>query len=73
MKGKSFRINLPTLGILSPNGDGHRLPITIPRAAIVTVAEEIDGDRLVDVLWDGQAVMMFTQDIRMRGTLVDGA
>jgi hypothetical protein len=72
MKGKSFRITTPTLAILSPHRDGHRIPITIPRNAVVTVEEEIDGDRLVDVLWNGKTLMMFTQDIRMRGTLVDG-
>ena len=29
-----------------------------------------DGTRLVDVEWDGQMVMMFTVDLRERGTLI---
>jgi hypothetical protein len=30
----------------------------------------LDGTRLVDVEWDGEAVMMFTVDLRERGTLI---
>jgi hypothetical protein len=31
----------------------------------------LDGTRLVDVQWDGVSVMMFTLDIRERGTAID--
>lgn len=34
-------------------------------------AEELNGDRLIDVLWAEKLVMMFTQDIRTRGVKVE--
>ena len=68
MKGQSFRLNTPTLGILSIDGNGQRIPVTLPLHAIVTViGGPLDGNRLVDVLWEGKTIMMFTQDIRTRG------
>jgi len=33
----------------------------------------LDGTRLVDVEWDGKTVMMFTLDLRERGTRIDTA
>jgi hypothetical protein len=54
--------------------DGHKIPITIPMGAEVEVTDgPLDGNRLLDVLWEGKAVMMFTTDIRERGERVDGA
>ena len=68
MKGRSFRLKTPTLGILSIDSNGHRIPVTLPLHAVVTVeAEPLDGNRLVDVLWEGKTIMMFTQDLRERG------
>jgi len=35
---------------------------------IVEVADgQIEGDRLMDVQWEGRTVMMFAQDLRARG------
>ncbi len=69
----AFRIHLPTLAILKQE-DGQKIPITIPCNAIVTTPLGIIAeDRLVDVVWEGQTVMMFTQDLRVRGTRVTGA
>ena len=73
MKGQSFRLKTPTLGILSSD-HGHRRPGTIPMNAIVTV---VDGpfdnsNRLVDVLWEEKTIMMFTQDLRDRGEMIEG-
>jgi hypothetical protein len=68
MNGRSFRLKTPTLGILALSSDGKRIPVTLPLHAIVTVGDGlIDGSRLVDVLWEGTTVMMFTQDLRERG------
>ena len=53
----------------------HRRPVSALAklgCGVLINEGEIDGDHLVDVLWNGKAVMMFTQDIRMRGALVDG-
>jgi hypothetical protein len=36
----------------------------VPSGAVIkVVAVPIDGNRLVDVIWDGKTVMMFTTDI----------
>ena len=71
MKGETYRINSPTLAILS-RPDGKRLPKTVPVGAIVTVvAGPLDGTRLVEVEWDDDILLMFTVDLREAGTLVD--
>jgi hypothetical protein len=68
MKDRSFRLKTPTLGILSIDTNGHRIPVTLPLHAIVTLADgQIDGNRLVDVLWENTTIMMFAQDLRERG------
>jgi len=39
----------------------------IPHGAIVKLIDgSLDGNRLVDVEWEGKTVMMFTTDIRER-------
>ena len=69
MDGQSYRIVIPTLGILSEDEDGHRIPVTLPKNATVTcINGTVDGNRLIDVLWEGKTIMMFTQDLRARAT-----
>jgi len=47
--------------------EGGYVARTMASGTIVDVCNEaIDGDRLVDVIWDGRKVMMFTQDLRSR-------
>ena len=42
-----------------------------PKGAVVKVVNgPLDGTRLVDVEWDGDAVMMFTIELRERGTQI---
>jgi hypothetical protein len=44
----------------------------IPAGAVVKVIDgPLDGNRLVDVDWEGKAVMMFTTDIRERCERLD--
>ena len=70
MQGEYYKLNTPGLAIMSlPNG--KRVPITVPRGSVVKVVDgPLDGTRLVDVEWAGEAVMMFTIDLRERGTLI---
>ena len=70
--GKRFRLNAPTLGILS--GDGERIAVEIPKDAIVEVISgpRPDDQRMVDVVWEGKALAIFAQDIRDRGEQVKG-
>jgi hypothetical protein len=54
--------------------NGKRIPVTVPKGSVVKVVNgPLDGTRLVDVEWDGEAAMMFTIDLRERGTLVAAA
>jgi hypothetical protein len=40
----------------------------VPVDATVTTSESLrDGDRLIDVVWDDENYLMFTQDLRERG------
>jgi len=51
--------------------NGKRIPVTIPKGAVVKVVNgPLEGTHLVDVEWDGNMVMIFTSDLRERGTLV---
>ena len=70
MHGEYYKLNTPTLAIMSlPNG--KRIPVTVPKGAVVMVVNgPLDATRLVDVEWDAEAVMMFTIDLRERGTLI---
>jgi hypothetical protein len=67
---ETYRVNKAILSIYSK--DGLRTPIMIPAGAIVTIVEgPLDGQRMVDVLWEGKTVMLFTIDLRERGTLIN--
>jgi hypothetical protein len=64
--GESYRLKAETLG--------PETAVRIPKDAIVTiVAGHADGDRTVDVSWNGQATMLFVQDLLDRGELVEGS
>jgi hypothetical protein len=65
-----YRINSSAIALF--HKDGHHVAGLIPEGAIIKVASEaFDGDKLVNVIWDGKAVMMFSQDLRSRATAVD--
>jgi hypothetical protein len=60
-----FRITSPTLVLFLENG-GH-VARMISKGELVTInSETFNGNKLVEVLWEGRAVMMFTQDLRAR-------
>jgi hypothetical protein len=67
--GGRHRITSPTLALFEQ--DGRHIAHTVPTGAIVTVdGNGFDGNKLVSVTWDGEEVMMFTQDLRSRSELV---
>ena len=71
MKRESYRLKVPVLATLYSVGR-QKLPTTIPAGVAVTVIDgDIQSDRLVDVDWDGTIVMVFAQDLRQRGELVN--
>jgi hypothetical protein len=60
-----YRINEPTIAMFE--AEGKYVARTMASGTIVEVrGDAIDGNRLVDVIWDGRNVMMFTQDLRSR-------
>ena len=70
---ETYKLNKPILSIFS-DANGHRIPIMVPVGSLVTVANgPLDGLRMVDVVLDEKTVMMFTTDLRDRGTLVKKA
>ena len=78
MPGVRYLLKSPTLAIASQ--DAQNRPVTkyavrllgsstelIPLGAVLKVIDDpLDGNRLVDVDWEGKTVMMFTIDIRER-------
>jgi len=68
MIGQRFRMNSPTLAITTLD----HIPLMIPKGGEVEVLDgPLNGNRLVDVRWDGKTVMVFTNDIRDRGVRLD--
>jgi len=52
MQGEYYRLNTPSLAIISlPNR--RRVPVTVPKGAVAKVVNgPLDGTRLVDVEWE---------------------
>ena len=66
---ETYKLNSALLAIYTL--DGERMPVMVPSGATVTITDgPLDGLRLVDVLWEGKTVVVFTVDLRDRGTLV---
>jgi hypothetical protein len=69
MEGISYRLNAETLGILSKAQ--QRIVVLIPYNAVVTVVNgPLNGNRMVDVMWEEKLVMIFVEDLRARGELM---
>ena len=74
MRGETYRINIPALAILFRPEGGKRLPLTVPTGSLVRVVDgPLNGTRIVEVDWDGDLVLMFTEDLRNHGTLIEQA
>ena len=72
MVSQRFQFFVPTLAIVQI--DGHNTVKYVPMGNIVTVKNgPLNGDRLVDVEWNGRTVMMFASDLRERASQVQVA
>jgi len=69
MHGQWYRLKTSTPAIRSHNG--QKLLTSIPADSEIVVAGPLDGDRLLDVEWEGNAVRMFSTDIREYGEPLD--
>ncbi|MCU1337517.1 MAG: hypothetical protein JWO19_3098 [Bryobacterales bacterium] len=65
--GKRFRLEHSTLAL--DILQGKRTAVTVPAGAILKVVSgPSDGERTVDILWEGRIVAMFAIDVDVRGT-----
>jgi len=71
LTGKRFRLERATLALGVANG--KRNAVTVPAGAILKVVSGPtgDGDRMVDVHWEGQTLTMFAIDVDVRGTEIE--
>src|SRR6185295_6527649 len=71
LTGQRFKLRKSALAIEIVNGT--RFQITIPtRTILKVIAGPIEGDPMVDVLWEGKRVGMFAVDLITRGTEIPG-
>jgi hypothetical protein len=67
LTGKRFKLEHSTLAL--DVRQGKRTAVTIPAGAILKVVSGTsDGERTVDILWEGRVVAMFAVDVDVRGT-----
>jgi hypothetical protein len=66
----TYRITSPTVSLFLE--DGRHVSRLLHKGALVKIeSETFNGNRLVEVLFEGKLVMMFTQDLRSRGEKVE--
>jgi hypothetical protein len=70
LTGKRFRLERATLALGVANG--KRNAVTVPAGAILKVVSgpSGDGDRMVDVHWEGQTLTLFAIDVDGSGRSV---
>jgi hypothetical protein len=67
-----YRITHPTIALFEE--DGRHVANTLPAGAVVEInGDSFDGDKLLEVVWDGKRVMMFAQDLRKRAEGAKGS
>jgi hypothetical protein len=70
LSGRKFRLERPTLAIDGVDGNGKRQTSYVPAGSVIKILSGPTsvGDRIVDVLWEGQTLTMFAIDVDVRGT-----
>lgn len=57
------RLKIPLLAMFA-GVDGHEV-ITVPPGAVLDLtSQKFNGDRLMEVSWDGRKLLMFTEDLK---------
>ena len=65
-----YRITDPTLAMYLE--DGHHVSETVPRGATIsTDGKKFNGEKLIEIIWNSKSMMMFTQDVKKHGQLID--
>jgi hypothetical protein len=65
-----YRINHPTMALFLE--EGRHVPRCLPSGSVISL-DNIDDDKLVEVIFCEQKILMFTQDIRARGEKLESA
>jgi hypothetical protein len=70
LSGKRFKLETSTLAVETVDGKG--VTVTIPAEAMIKVVSgPRQGDRMMDILWNGRVVRMFAVDVEERGTEIE--
>ena len=69
LSAAAFRLNKPTIALFFE--EGRQVARTIPQGAVVQV-NTTEGNKLIEVVWEGRTVLMFAQDLRARGERITG-
>ena len=70
MSIKRYRIKDPTIAMF--HDDERGIARKISAGTIVEVpVRSLDGNKLVEVIWDGRQVLMFMQDLKTRAEEID--
>ena len=70
MPAKRYRIKDPTIAMF--HDDERGIARKISAGAIVEVpAGSLDGNKLVEVIWEGRQVHMFMEDLRTRAEEIE--
>jgi hypothetical protein len=68
VQGKN-KLNKSAMALLDV--DGHHEAVTIPADSIVDLnGQKINGEKFMDVVWDGRTVMMFVADLKLATVVV---
>jgi hypothetical protein len=58
-----YRLTEPTMALVAV--DGHHTSIVVPLGSVIDLDGKVfNGERLMEVLWDGRQVLMFTEDLK---------
>jgi hypothetical protein len=69
MQSGRYHVKSPTIAIFDDE-NGVLAVRMVPAGAIITIeGPGAENDRLIDVMWDGKRVMMFTRDLKSRAQL----
>ena len=69
LNGQRFRLTRYAMGI--EQRDGRHVAILVPEGAVIEVmGGPFDGTRLMDVKYNGEMIMMFTDDMKTHTELI---
>ena len=65
-----MRVRLKSATIAVMSAEEEKVVLRIPKDSVVeTMSTPKDGDRMVDVQWEGKSLMMFVDDLKRHGEI----